>query len=506
MADSAVLPLDGVRVLELAHLIAGPVCGMYLADMGADVIKVESRDAPDAGRDVYPALSGRGRRAPPHGEPQQARDRARPAAAGGARGVPAARRRRRRGDRGLSRRGGGAAGHRLGLAHAPQPAPHLLLDLGLRAPRALAREARPRLAGPGPRRLHGHHRRARRRPGAGGAPVADTLGAHARDPGHPHRADRARAQRAGQRVDASLLDGMLLRPYRAAHRLPRDRRGAAALRERPSRDRALPGLRRPRTAGSSWPRGWIGCGCPSARRWAWTRSAPIPRFATRQDRLAHRGELETILAPVFRARPVAHWMDVLEQADVLCAPVNDYPMLVRHPQVVATGFITEQHHPRAGTFKTVATPVKLEKTPGTIRTPAPAAGRAQPRRTRRGGLHAGRDRLARGIGGSIHITQGDASHDAQGQGRGGDGRGARHRPRDRAAHGEARRQGGGERLRRGLGRRGGTRAARPTRWSTRSRGRAAQAAASYDSVASMAGGQRDRPDRARRISATWTSW
>jgi crotonobetainyl-CoA:carnitine CoA-transferase CaiB-like acyl-CoA transferase len=42
--------------------------------------------------------------------------------------------------------------------------------------------------------------------------------------------------------------------------------------------------------------------------------------------------------------------------------------------VLATGFITEQDHPRAGRFKTVATPVKLEKTPGTIRTPAPLLG------------------------------------------------------------------------------------------------------------------------------------
>jgi crotonobetainyl-CoA:carnitine CoA-transferase CaiB-like acyl-CoA transferase len=99
-----------------------------------------------------------------------------------------------------------------------------------------------------------------------------------------------------------------------------------------------------------------------------------PRFVTRADRLTHRAELEAILTPVFRTRPVAGWMETLEQADVLCAPVNDYPGLVRHPQVVASGFITEQAHPRAGRFKTVATPVKLEKTPGTIRTPAPLLG------------------------------------------------------------------------------------------------------------------------------------
>src|SRR5512132_3677940 len=58
MTDSPVqaLPaqaLQDVRVLELAHLIAGPTCGMYLADMGADVIKVESRESPDASRTVY---------------------------------------------------------------------------------------------------------------------------------------------------------------------------------------------------------------------------------------------------------------------------------------------------------------------------------------------------------------------------------------------------------------------------------------------------------------------
>jgi crotonobetainyl-CoA:carnitine CoA-transferase CaiB-like acyl-CoA transferase len=52
------MPLAGYRVLELAHLIAGPVCGMYLADMGADVVKVEHPVDGDASRVVYGAQYG----------------------------------------------------------------------------------------------------------------------------------------------------------------------------------------------------------------------------------------------------------------------------------------------------------------------------------------------------------------------------------------------------------------------------------------------------------------
>jgi len=67
-------------------------------------------------------------------------------------------------------------------------------------------------------------------------------------------------------------------------------------------------------------------------------------------------------------------MAALEAIDVLCAPVNDYAALVKHPAVVASGMIVEQAHPRAGRFTTIGTPVTLAETPGSIRTGAPALG------------------------------------------------------------------------------------------------------------------------------------
>ena len=47
-------PLSGVRVVELAHIMAGPVCGLMLADMGADVLKVERLPSGDATRGFLP--------------------------------------------------------------------------------------------------------------------------------------------------------------------------------------------------------------------------------------------------------------------------------------------------------------------------------------------------------------------------------------------------------------------------------------------------------------------
>ncbi|MDP5347217.1 MAG: CoA transferase, partial [Paracoccaceae bacterium] len=51
-------PLQGMRVIELAHIMAGPVCGLMLADMGADVIKVEKPSGDDSRRFVPPDING----------------------------------------------------------------------------------------------------------------------------------------------------------------------------------------------------------------------------------------------------------------------------------------------------------------------------------------------------------------------------------------------------------------------------------------------------------------
>ena len=47
-------PLQGLKVIELAHIMAGPVCGLMLADMGADVIKVERVPGGDDSRKFLP--------------------------------------------------------------------------------------------------------------------------------------------------------------------------------------------------------------------------------------------------------------------------------------------------------------------------------------------------------------------------------------------------------------------------------------------------------------------
>jgi crotonobetainyl-CoA:carnitine CoA-transferase CaiB-like acyl-CoA transferase len=93
-----------------------------------------------------------------------------------------------------------------------------------------------------------------------------------------------------------------------------------------------------------------------------------PRFATFADRFAHKDALLPRLAARFRERTTAEWLRRL-RGRVPCAPVNTVAEALEDEQVRAREMIIEVTHPEFGTLREVASPVK---TPGAITTPAPA--------------------------------------------------------------------------------------------------------------------------------------
>jgi crotonobetainyl-CoA:carnitine CoA-transferase CaiB-like acyl-CoA transferase len=115
----------------------------------------------------------------------------------------------------------------------------------------------------------------------------------------------------------------------------------------------------------------------------WGRLCRVPEFAhlgadtrlaTPEGRLEHREELTNALQDIFRTKTRDAWLAHLGNYDVLCAPVYDYGELFADPQVHHNGMVVEQEHPRAGRVKVMGIPVKLSETPGQIGPAAPELG------------------------------------------------------------------------------------------------------------------------------------
>lgn len=127
--------------------------------------------------------------------------------------------------------------------------------------------------------------------------------------------------------------------------------------------------------------GWVNVGGANQANWerlATAIGAPHllgdPRFATNADRMANRAELARLLGERFVARPTAEWVAVLDAAGVPAGPVNDIATMVDHPQTIAREMVVEVDHPVAGLTRTIGLPIKLSETPGGIRRPAPMLG------------------------------------------------------------------------------------------------------------------------------------
>lgn len=98
-----------------------------------------------------------------------------------------------------------------------------------------------------------------------------------------------------------------------------------------------------------------------------------PRFATPESRQEHRRALWALLQETVAARPVAHWLQRLRERDILCAPVQDYPALVRDPQVLHNGIVGEVRDRKGARIPMVKNPMTLEGRPVRY-TPPPSLG------------------------------------------------------------------------------------------------------------------------------------
>ena len=102
--------------------------------------------------------------------------------------------------------------------------------------------------------------------------------------------------------------------------------------------------------------------------------ATDPRFVRNADRVRHRAMLVPMLEELVRQRSVAWWLESLDAAKVPCGPINDIAQALADPQVAARGMRIDLPHPLAGHVPLVANPIHLSRTPPAYTSPPPLLG------------------------------------------------------------------------------------------------------------------------------------
>jgi formyl-CoA transferase/CoA:oxalate CoA-transferase len=98
------------------------------------------------------------------------------------------------------------------------------------------------------------------------------------------------------------------------------------------------------------------------------------RFATNPARVAQRETLIPLLEDIMRGRTTADWVAALDAAGVPVGPIQTVDQALRDPQVLARDMVSELVHPTAGPMKVVGCPVRLTRTPPSVRTAPPILG------------------------------------------------------------------------------------------------------------------------------------
>ena len=99
-----------------------------------------------------------------------------------------------------------------------------------------------------------------------------------------------------------------------------------------------------------------------------------PKFAVNKDRVDNRLELQEILDALFAEKTVGETLDALRGAGIPCGPINNLAQVLSEPQVLAREMVVDVDVPVAGPTKVTGVPIKLSETPGSVRTPPPTLG------------------------------------------------------------------------------------------------------------------------------------
>ncbi len=377
-------PLDGVRVLDCTQFMAGPFCTLLLADIGADVIKVERPQGGDDVRRAAPEINGvsapfliinRNKRSlaidlkAPDGRDAFKRlasttdvivENFRPGT--------------------LSRLG-------LGYEELSPLNPGLIFcsisGFGQTGP--YSHRGGFDLVAQGMSGIMS----VTGAPGSGpvkvGVPITDLAagmyGANAVMAAYIHRLKTGQ----GQRIDTSLLEagialtfwetaiywatGELPVPMGSAHRLN------APYQALKCQDKYI-------TVGAANQNNWERLARALGRQELMTD----PRFETDPSRRQNYLELAQELESTLLTRPADHWLPLLEDAGVPSGPINTMAEVYEDPHVLDRGMVAHLDHPVAGPIKTIGYPVKFSQTPVQFRRPAPLLGQHTEDVLREGGF------------------------------------------------------------------------------------------------------------------------
>jgi crotonobetainyl-CoA:carnitine CoA-transferase CaiB-like acyl-CoA transferase len=127
--------------------------------------------------------------------------------------------------------------------------------------------------------------------------------------------------------------------------------------------------------------GWLAVGGVSPDRWEgfceaieWPDLITDERWASVGNRIRERAEINALIDRQMSKRETAYWMPRLEAADIFCAPVLDYAELTASEQARANGYIREIDHPRGGPTRIIPTPISFSETPADSSRPEPELG------------------------------------------------------------------------------------------------------------------------------------